>query len=247
MRELPKRVEPATANNTSPATDETNTVTSAAGASPRKGFVDLMDILQEDANPNDKDEEEVEESEREEDSEREENSSDDDAEGDEESSVDYDEFKDGFRKKVEDFIENPEEVAEMGLGLLDVGRQFIWPMWYRTLMFPGAEAYDIGPIIAKSIQNEKDNKAPDDGFNNYEKRLYAKWPKLNESIQDIPFTKEQIQRLARMLAKRIQKVTVAAWMEDYDWLIYWGFIEFYKARNIFGARAQDFVSNKFGL
>ncbi len=159
---------------------------------------------------------------------------------------DYDEFAKEVEGKLEDYIGDPQEFAEMLVGIIDVGRVVALPYVYESLSFPGNERNDIHHIVAKAAANEKENKPATEGFNNYEKRLYDKWPKVQKAIENLPYTEKNIALLSKIIARRMKGTTVQQWMVKYDWIIGFLFVEFTKARDIMGIKAKDFLHNKFG-
>ncbi|MCW5907318.1 MAG: hypothetical protein KIS94_05630 [Chitinophagales bacterium] len=159
----------------------------------------------------------------------------------------FDEFADAAQDKLEDFIENPEELSELVVELLNVGRIIWGPGLYEGLMFPGQERNDIREVVRKSIENEKQNKAPNDGFNNYEKRLYEKWPLLQESIKNISFSDEEIKKMSKYLSRDIQRVGIAKWTSEHMWLLYWLFLEVKHAKSIISGRSADAFAKKWGF
>jgi hypothetical protein len=143
-------------------------------------------------------------------------------------------------------VENPEELAELLVELGNVGRIIWGPGLYEGLMYPGQERNDIRDVVKKAIGNEKENKEATEGFNNYEKRLYDKWPKLQTSIQNISFTDEQIKKLAKYLGQDIARVGVPEFINNHRWILYWIGIELSKGKEIFQGRAGDMFAKKFG-
>lgn len=161
-------------------------------------------------------------------------------------------FEDGFNgfketagKKVSDFVENPEELAKMIVRFGNTARCIFLPNVYDRLMFTQGERDAIMGIVTKSEKNETENKSPDDGFNNFEKRVYARWKKLREAKETITYTEGEIVWLAKIIAKRIKDMTVAVWMEKYDWLIALLYLEFTHASAILAVKAEDFITSKF--
>lgn len=176
-----------------------------------------------------------------------------DGKPEEEPSVTFDETEtddpeeEAARKIEEVLMENPEELAELLVELGNVVRIIFGPGIYEGLMYPGQERNDIRGVIAKSIANEKDNKPPTEGMNNYEKRLYEKWPKLQESIQNISFTEEQVKKLAKYMGQDIARVGVPEWIDKHRWVLYWVSIELGKSRNIVQGRVSDAFAKKWGF
>lgn len=159
-----------------------------------------------------------------------------------------DNFEDDAAKRIEELVtENPEELAEILVELGNVARIIWGPGLYEGLMYPGQERNDVREVIRKSIVNEKDNKPPTEGFNNYEKRLYDKWPKLQEAIQNISFNDEQIKKLAKYIGQDIARVGVPQWVNNHRWVFYWIALEMSKSKNIIQGRAGDMFAKKFGM
>lgn len=157
-------------------------------------------------------------------------------------------FEDDAAKRIEELVtENPEELAEILVELGNVARIIWGPGLYEGLMYPGQERNDVREVIRKSIINEKDNKTPTEGFNNYEKRLYDKWPKLQEAIQNISFNDEQIKKLAKYIGQDIARVGVPQWVNNHRWVFYWIALEMSKSKNIIQGRAGDMFAKKFGM
>lgn len=153
-----------------------------------------------------------------------------------------------FVEKVEEKLsqEDAMEVAEMLVQMGNIGRMFFLPNIYEGFMFPGQERIDVRAVTAKAVENEKENKAPDEGFNNYEKRLYAKIPKLREAIENTSYTEPEIKTLAKYVAREIQDVGVSKWIHKHMWLLYLLYLETKHAKNVFQGRANDFFTKKFG-
>lgn len=157
----------------------------------------------------------------------------------------YEEFKDGIAQKLNQHVENPEELAETLIEIGNVGRIIWLPGLYENLMFPGVEKSDVRGVMDKVRENEKQNRAAEHELNNYEKRLYGKYLKLSEATENVSYTREQIKRLAVMLAKHIQDTSVAVWLAKYDWILYLAFLEISKARAIISSRSSDMFLSKF--
>lgn len=165
----------------------------------------------------------------------------------EDTEEEYQEFKAGIAGKLDGSVENPEEIAEILIGLGNMGRMMFGPGFYEGLMFPGQERNDIRGVIGKSIENEKANKDATDGMNNYEKRLYSKWPVLQEAIQNISFTDDEIKRFAKLMSRHIKDMGAVKWLAKYDWLLYWAFLEMKHAKGIINGRVTEAFNKKFGV
>jgi hypothetical protein len=160
-------------------------------------------------------------------------------------SATFEDFKETATRKVEQFVQNPEELAIMLVRFGNVARTVFLPTLYTNLLFPGQEGQDVRGVAAKAIANEKDNKAADTDFNNYEKRLYGKWQKRDEIMAQISYTEEEIKWLGSVLAKRIKDVGVAVWLEKYDWLLALLYLEFKHSQLVWSMKASDFMEKKF--
>jgi hypothetical protein len=159
-----------------------------------------------------------------------------------------------FADKIEDALsaEDAIEIAEMFVSIGNIGRMIFLPGLYEGFCYPGQERNDIRGVIAKSIENEKRSVAgnkvePDEGFNDYEKRLFKKWPKFRASVENVSFTEPEIKTFAKYLAREIGEMTVTVWVRKHMWLLYWLYLETLHAKDIVGVRAQDWFSKKFGL
>ena len=155
---------------------------------------------------------------------------------------------------AEDFINNIAqkldeteaiELAGMLVTLFDGVRGMFGPSLYEGLNYPGQERNDIRGVIAKSIENEKANKAPDDGFNNYEKRLYSKWPTYRKAVENIPYTEAQMKKLSELIGRKLKDKPISNMLHENMWLIYALSIEIGKASPIAGNRIQDVITKKF--
>jgi hypothetical protein len=161
-----------------------------------------------------------------------------------ENTDDFEEFEEKVHKTLKDT--DAVEIAEMIVSVGNIGRVVFMPGIYEGFMYPGQERNDIRDIMRRSYENEKNNEEPDHGFNNYDKRLFNKWGKLQDSIQNISFTEPEIKTLAKYLARQIGEMSVAVWMEKYMWLLYWIYLETKHASPIIGGRSSDFFAKKFG-
>lgn len=160
-------------------------------------------------------------------------------------SATFEDFKEVAEEKLSQFVENPEELAVMLVRFGNVARTVFLPTVYERLLFPGQEAQDVRSVAAKAISNEKENKAPDTDFNNYEKRLYGKWQKRDVVMSQISYTEDEIKWLGSVLAKRIKDVGVAVWLEKYDWLLALLYLEFKHSQQVWAIKASDFMEKKF--
>lgn len=156
---------------------------------------------------------------------------------------------DDFEKKVNEKLNETDavEISEMIVQIGNIGRLFFIPGIYEGLMFPGQERNDIRDVVRRSIENEKQNKPQDEGFNNYDKRLFAKWPKLQGAIENVSYTEPEIKTLAKYVARQISDMTVSVWLHKHMWLLYLLYLESLHAKNIIGGRADDFFKKKFGM
>ena len=155
----------------------------------------------------------------------------------------FEEFKDGVGNMLEEA--DVQTIASILVQIGNVGRQFILPNMYETLMYPGTEKTDIRETMKKYYENLKANKDPEDGFNNYDKYLYAKWPKLRAAIENVSYTQTEIDKLAGMIARRIKDMTIAVWLVKYDWALYIVFLELVHGKNIIDQKGTDFFMSKF--
>lgn len=155
--------------------------------------------------------------------------------------------KSEFKKMVEGFENenDPKTLAKILVQLGNVGRIFFVPGMYFKLTYPGQEAYDLKNVIDKSVENEKQNKAPDTGFNDYEKRLYHKLPKLRAAQENCSYTQPEIDELAGFLEREIARLTVAVWMARYMWIIYILYLEAKHAQPLIEQKGADFFNSKF--
>lgn len=161
-------------------------------------------------------------------------------------SATFEDTKQIVEKKLGEFVENPEEVAMMMVRYYNIGRTFILPTLYTKILFPGQELDDVKAVAEKAIENEKkEGVKVTEGFNPYEKRLYAKWQKRDTAMQNLSFSDEDIKWLAKILAKRVKDVGVAAWMEKYDWIIALGYLELKYAAPVIAVRVNDSFEKKF--
>jgi hypothetical protein len=158
---------------------------------------------------------------------------------------DFDKFKDNAGKKLEQFVENPEEFATMLIRFGNIGRMFFLPGIYEGIMFPKEERDDVRAMLEKRKEAEKQNLEPE--FNKYELRLLDKWNKLEDAKLQLSYTEDEIKWLGKIIAKRIKDVTIAVWLEKYDWLIALAYLEFKHGQMIVQARAGDYISKKFGV
>lgn len=154
----------------------------------------------------------------------------------------FDNFKETAGKKLAEFVENPEDFAKMMVKFGNMGRIILLPSLYTNLMFPAEERKDLGAMLKKRIEAEKQNKQPD--FNNYEKRLLDKYTQLEKAKMQISYTEEEITWLAKIVAKRIKDITIVAWMEKYDWAIALGYLEFKHASTVLTAKVEDFATKR---
>lgn len=163
-------------------------------------------------------------------------------------------FEDGYKnftetagKKVSDFVENPEDFAKIIVRFGNAGRSIILPGLYERAMFTQPEKDELQKILLKSYTNEKavPSKPADEGFNTFEKRVYAKWQKLEEAKQNIAYTETEVIWLAKIVAKRIKDMSVAVWLEKYDWIIAILYLEFTHAQTILAVKAEDFITARF--
>lgn len=157
---------------------------------------------------------------------------------------DFEEFENKVHEKLKET--DAIEIAEMVVQVGNIGRMVFLPGMYEGFMYPGQERNDIRDVIRRSIENEKAGKARDDGFNPYDKRLFAKWDKLQEAIQNVSFTEPEMKTFAKYLAREISDMTVSVWMQKHMWLLYWLYLESKHAKAIIGGRANDFFQKKFG-
>lgn len=173
----------------------------------------------------------------------------------EEASATFEEDKSGVHQdpdeaaaeKIEKIlVENPEELAELLVELGNAARLIFGPGFYEGMQYPGQERNDIREVVRKSIENEKANKEPTDGFNNYEKRLYKKWPRLQNSIQNIGFDDAQIKKFAKYLGSDIERVGVPEFISKHRWIVFWLGLELTKGRDIIKSRSEDVFEKKFG-
>lgn len=159
----------------------------------------------------------------------------------------FEEFEQQTEKKLKDFVENPEEVALMMARYYNIGRSFIAPMLYTKLIFPGRESEDVKLVADKAIENEKkEGTAVTEGFNPYEKRLFAKWQKREQLMPGTSFSEEDIKFLARSFAKYVGEMGVAVWMEKYSWLVALVFLELKYAAPFIALRVSDSFEKKAG-
>lgn len=156
-------------------------------------------------------------------------------------------IEDEVDKQVTKLLEDPEGLANILITGGNIGRIMLLPNAYESLMFPANERNDIRDIVRRAAENEKQNKEPTDGFNNYEKRLYAKWPKLQESISNISYTDAEMKTLSRLLARRLKNMTISEKLEKYDIFLYLAVYELKHGMNIGTSRANDFISKKFNF
>jgi hypothetical protein len=166
-----------------------------------------------------------------------------------EASEETQEGFEGFAKNIEDQLSSEDaiEIAEMIVSIGNIGRMVFLPGLYEGFMYPGQERNDIRDVVRRSIINKQTVPSidPETGFNDYDKELYAKWPKLQAVIQNVSFTEPEIKTLAKYLARQIGEMTVSVWVNKHMWLLYWLYLETLHAKDIVGARAQGWFNKKF--
>src|SRR5690606_31049949 len=114
-------------------------------------------------------------------------------------------------------------------------------------MCPGQARHGIRDVIRRSIDNKKANKDPQEGFNDYDKELYAKWPLLQDSIQNVSFTEPEINTFAKYLARQIEDMTISVFVNKYMWVFYWLYLETKHSKGVIEGRAKGFIRRKFGI
>jgi len=157
----------------------------------------------------------------------------------------FEQFKETTGKKVSDFVENTEDFAKIIVRFGNAGRSILLPQLYERAMFTQPEKDALKGILEKSYANEKQNKPADTDFNFFEKRVYDKWKKLETAKASISYTEEEVIWLAKIVAKRIKDMSVAVWLEKYDWVIAILYLEFKHAQTILAIKAEEFVINRF--
>jgi len=155
-------------------------------------------------------------------------------------------------EKFDEFVKGLEEtdavtLANILVQIFNVGRVFLVPNMYFNLTYSGQERFDIRGIMDKAAANEKKNLKPEDGFNDYEKRLYSKLPKLREAMENSSYTNQEIDLVSGLLARRIQEMTVAVFLARYMWILAIAQIEISKGKFIIEQKGNDFFNNKLGL
>lgn len=160
--------------------------------------------------------------------------------------AEFDTTTDNLEDTLGGFLDNPQEAAELGVNIFNSLRTIFMPGIQESLAFPGNERNDIRHIVAKAAENEKLNKPAMDGFNDYERRLYEKWPKVQKDIQNISYTQQEIKWFSKRIAKKIATMPTAVIMEKYGILFSFLYLELKHNQNIAAVKVQDMVHKKFG-
>ncbi len=157
----------------------------------------------------------------------------------------YEGFKTEIGKKLKDWAIKPEKLSSFLVKLGNGARVFFLPSVYEWMMFPRADQEDLKKALEKRKEAEKASKEPE--LNNYEKRLIKDFDTLREAQLNISYTPEEIDELAKLIAKRIADMDVPAWLEKYEWAIFILYLEWTHADKIIYTRAGNAMKKKFGL
>lgn len=158
---------------------------------------------------------------------------------------DFEGFKSEIGKKLKDWAIKPEKLSAFLVKLGNGARTFFLPSVYEWMMFPRSDQEDLKKALLKRKEAEKENKQPE--LNNYEKRLLKDFDTLREAQVNISYTPEEIDELAKMIAKRIQDMDIPAWLEKYDWAIFILYLEWTHADKIIYTRAGNAMKKRFGF